>query len=354
MIAANNLITDVKGLKVGQAHCAAGFTGVTVVIPDHPAVAAIDVRGGGPGTRESDALQLTGTVNDVHGIVLSGGSAFGLAAATGVQSWLAGRGIGFDIAGARIPIVPQAILFDMLNGGDKNWGAAPPYERLGREACDTASDSFDLGSAGAGFGATTASLRGGIGSASAAFSDTVTVGALVAVNAVGDVIADDQGRFLAGPCEIGSEFGGLGPPLHWPDPLRPPQLKGGSGTSAAGQEQSGQNTTLQNTTLAIIATDAALTKAEAHRLAVMAQAGLARAIHPVHSPLDGDVVFALSTGAAQTRPAEGWPLDHLAALGALASNVMARAIARAVYLASPAPPGWNGPPAWHTRFQNKT
>lgn len=337
MPANRNLITDVPGLSVGNAHDDAVFTGVTVVLPDAPAIAAIDVRGGGPGTRESDALGPAGTVDHVHAIVFSGGSAFGLAAATGVQSWLADRGVGFDVGGVKIPIVPQAILFDMLNGGTKNWGEAPPYENLARAACNGAGQSFALGSVGAGFGATTATLRGGLGSTSALFEDRYVVGALVAVNAVGSVTLDGdvEGRFWAGPWELDGEFGGLGPPPAWPDPRAAPQLKGGSG---------------QNTTLGIIATDAPLTKRQLHRLAVIAQTGLARAISPVHTPLDGDVVFALSTGDGQSSQDTDWPPGRLALLGDLASKAMARAVARAVFEAQPTPQGWTGPPAWQSIF----
>lgn len=330
-----NLITDVPGLKVGHAHDPDAFTGVTVLLPDAPAIAAIDVRGGGPGTRESDALGLSGTVDHIHGLVLSGGSAFGLSAATAVQSWLSAQGRGFDVGGVKIPIVPQAILFDMLNGGDKDWGAVPPFEGLAFKACETAANTCDLGNVGAGFGATTATLRGGLGSASAHYRDGVWVGALAAVNAVGSATFDNAGRFWAGPFEIGDEFGGLGPPPAWPDPSQPAALKGGTG---------------ENTTLGVIATNAPLSKVQAHRLAVMAQTGLAKALHPVHTPLDGDVVFALST--AKDAALSASPLSHqtLAKLGDVAAKTMARAVARGIYHAAPAPQGWAGPPAWCTAF----
>ncbi len=330
-----NLITDIAGLRVGNAHDADVLTGVSVVLPDKPAVAAIDIRGGGPGTRESDCIGLQGSVSEIHGLVLSGGSAFGLSAATGVQSWLRERKRGFEVAGVAIPIVPQAILFDMLNGGDKDWGPSPPYERLARQACDNAGDTFRLGSVGAGFGATTANLRGGLGSASACFEDDIWIGALVAVNAVGSVTVGNTGSFWAAPFEINDEFGGDGPPSPWPRPIHPTPLKGAAS---------------ENTTLGIIATNAQLTKTQAHRLAVMAQTGLARAIYPVHTPLDGDAVFALATGQSDGPRAASWPADRLALLGTVAGNVMARAIARGVYHAAPQPENWTGPPAWQSKF----
>lgn len=331
MTQCRNLISDVPGVLIGNAHDERLSSGVTVLIAESPITAAADVRGGGPGTRETDALQLAGSVDEVHAIVLSGGSAFGLAAATGVQGWLAERGKGFDVRGARVPIVPQAVLFDLLNGGDKDWGASPPYEALARRACDSASPEFELGSAGAGYGASTATLRGGLGSASAALSDGLIVGALVAVNAVGSATVGDTPHFWAAPFERGQEFGGKGLPSPMPESALDLRLKGGRAEA---------------TTIAIVATNAALSKRQAHRLAVMAQTGLARAIYPVHTPLDGDVVFAAATGDVKLAD----PIRDLAELGSAAANVLARAIARGVYAAQPAPQGWVGPPAWCTRF----
>ena len=337
--APRNLITDIAGLRVGNAHDDAVMSGVSVLLPDRPVTAAVDVRGGGPGTRETDALGLAGVVDEVHGIVLSGGSAFGLDAAGGVQGWLAARGIGFAVREARVPIVPQAILFDLLNGGDKAWGEEPPYTRLARRACDAAGVDFALGSAGAGFGATTANLRGGLGSAAAVVEGEVSVGALVAVNAVGSVTMGDGPHFWAAPFERGREFGGRGWPAAGFCDATTIQLKGETASHGA------QHQTL-NTTIAVVATNARLSKVECYRLAVMAQAGMARAVYPIHSPLDGDTVFAVSTGDA---PA---PASHaaLARLGAEAANCLSRAIARAVYEAEPAPRGWAGPPAYRTRF----
>lgn len=335
MTRCRNLITDVAGLRVGCAHDAARMTGVSVVIPSRPAVAAVDVRGGGAATRDTDALGLAGTVEEVHALVLSGGSAFGLAAASAVQAILAARGVGFAVGSARVPIVPQAILFDLLNGGDKSWGDDAPYEKLARQACAAASETFEIGSAGAGYGATTATLRGGLGSASARLGGGVTVGALVAVNAVGSATVGRSAYFWASPCERSGEFGGRGWPSSLPDDALVAHLKG----STAGA----------STTIAVVATDARLSKVQAHRLAVMAQTGMARALYPVHTPLDGDVVFALATGEREL----GDPVADLARLGAEAANVLARAIARGVYEAAPCPPGWMGAPDYRSLFGDR-
>lgn len=340
MPAPRNLITDISGLHIGNAHDPAVMSGVTVLLCDRPLVAAVDVRGGAPGSRETDALSLTGVVDQVHGIVLSGGSAFGLDAAGGVQCWLARRGIGFAVGSARVPIVPQAILFDLLNGGEKAWGMTPPYRDLAIAACESAGRTFQLGSAGAGYGATSAGLRGGLGSASVFLGDGLVVGALVAANPLGSVTIGDGPEFWAAPFEHGSEFGGLGMPARWPEAATEIRMKGSASTDGT------ERTSTANTTIAIVATNARLSKAECHRLAVMAQTGLSRAIYPVHTPLDGDTVFAVSTADAPE------PLSYtaLAHLGAQAANCLSRAIARAVYEADHAPPGWTGPPAYRARF----
>jgi D-aminopeptidase len=334
--AMTNTISDVLGLKVGHAHSATLCSGVTVLLSDRPFIAAVDVRGGGTGTRETEALSLAGSVDEAHALVLSGGSAFGLSAASGVQNWLAARGVGFVVGSARIPIVPAAILFDLLNGGDKAWGASSPYEALGWSACEAAAKTCNVGSVGAGFGATTANLRGGLGSASIALQGGVVLGALAAVNPVGSVTIGSSRHFWAAPFETGTEFGGHGAPVAWPSDGLEVVLKRAVVASSAPQ----------NTTIAIVATNAALTKREAHRLAVMAQTGLARAIYPVHTPLDGDLVFAIATG---TVPFAGAP-GELAILGASAANTLARAVARGVYAASPPPRGWAGPPSYHCVF----
>ena len=332
-----NLITDVVGLRVGNAADLTVRSGVTVLLPDEPVTAAIDIRGGAPGSVESDVLALGATVQKIHGLVLSGGSAFGLSAAGGVRNWLLQRGIGFqlgpDAAPAIIPIVPQAILFDLLNGGDKDWGTTSPYEDLARLACDAAAHDFDLGTAGAGYGATTASLKGGLGSASATV-DGNTIGALAAVNPVGQVTIGDSAQFWAAPFERNQEFGGLGFPAKLDARALAPRMKG--------TDPEMQLT--QNTTLAIIATDAALTKAQCHRLAVIAQTGMARAIYPVHTPFDGDTVFTLSTGKI---PLSDDP-SALPTLGAIAANTLARAIARGVFEATSLP--GSAPPSWRDLF----
>jgi D-aminopeptidase len=319
-----NLITDVPGLTVGQADDAKLRSGVTVILPHGSARAAADLRGGGPGTRETETLAEGGLVNELHALVLSGGSAFGLDAATGVQSFLRETGIGFAVGPVRVPIVPQAILFDLLNGGDKNWGLHPPYRDMAYEAAQRAAADFALGTAGAGFGATVAwkqpgtRMMGGLGSASLVRADGTVVGALAVANAAGSVTIGDAPHFWAAPLEIGHEFGGLG----WPP-------------DGTGMEQSliFKGGPVQSTTLGVIATDAALTKAELKRLAVMAQTGLARAIVPVHTPIDGDIVFALSVGERKLSN----PVFDLTELGAMAASALARAVARGVYEAGGIP-----------------
>lgn len=326
-----NLITDVAGLTVGQAEDSRIASGATVVLFDEPAVASVDVRGGGPGTRETALLDPAQTVGGIDAVVLSGGSAFGLDTASGVQAWLREQGRGFAIGPVRVPIVPAAIMFDMLNGGDKDWGRYPPYRELGYAAAAAAGAEFTLGSSGGGLGATVVDLKGGVGSASARTPTGLTVGAIVIVNAVGQVTIGDSPHFWAAPFEEGREFGGLGLPATMPARALRPQLKGAA--------------PLASTTIAAVATDAVLTKAQANRLAVIAQTGLARAIYPVHTPLDGDVVFAVATGKTALTD----PLYEFTELCALAANVLARAVARGVYEATALPfPG--ALPSWKDRF----
>jgi L-aminopeptidase/D-esterase-like protein len=326
-----NLITDVAGLKVGQASDAALASGVTAIVFDQPAVASVDVRGGGPGTRETDLLKPEKTVAAIDAVVLSGGSAFGLDSAAGVQSWLAEQGRGFAIGNVRVPIVVGAVLFDLLNGGDKAWGRFPPYRDLGYAAAAAAGLDVALGTAGAGFGATLADLKGGLGSASATADSGHVVGAIVAVNAVGSATIGSTGHFWAAPLERDGEFGGRGLPAPWPADAGRLKMKG-TGPGA-------------NTTIALVATDAMLTKAEVRHLAVMAQDGLARALYPVHTPLDGDTVFAAATGK---RPLAD-PVYDLARLGAAAAAVLARAAARAVFEATALPLA-EALPAWRDQF----
>jgi len=320
-----NLITDVAGLRVGQAQDARLRSGVTVILADDRAVAACDVRGGAPGTRETDALAPENLVDEVDAVVLAGGSVYGLAAADGVTAALGAAARGYRLATAAgvpvSPIVPAAILYDLANAGDKAWGESPPYRELGLAATRAAGLRFELGTAGAGYGAMAGRLKGGLGSASVVGADGYTVGALVAVNGFGSVIAPGGRSFWAAPYEIGAEFGGLG----------------SAGLAAAPDDwglAKGPPTGRENTTIACVATDAALTPAEAKRLAIMAQDGLARAIRPAHTPFDGDVVFALAAGK---RPLPERRLSMVARLGALAADCLARAIARGVYEATPWP-----------------
>jgi len=325
-----NLITDVSGLRVGHADDAKLGSGTTVVLFDQPAVASVDIRGGGPGTRETALLDPSQTVEGIDAIVLAGGSAFGLDAASGAQAYLREQGRGFAVREARVPIVPAAILFDLLSGGDKNWGRYPPYRELGYEATKNAAHDFALGSVGAGMGATTVNLKSGIGSASAQTRDGITVGAIAAANAAGSMTVGNSAHFWAAPFEQNGEFGGRGLPTAF---------------SAADLAFRSKGTVGENTTLAVIATNARLTKAQCHRLAVMAQTGLARAIYPVHTPLDGDVVFAAATGSKPLAD----PVFSLSELGTLAANTLARAVARGVYEAT-ALPFLRALPSWRDRY----
>ena len=318
---ARNLITDVPGLKVGQSHDVAGRTGVTVILPDDRVVAAVDVRGGGPGTRETDALAPENLVEAVDAIVLSGGSVYGLAAADGVVSWLGAQGRGYGLLARPevppSPVVPGAILYDLANGGDRAWGEDPPYRRLGREAVLNVGLDFALGTAGAGYGAMAGTLKGGTGSASVIAVDGITVGALVCVNSYGAVTAPGGRTFWATPYELDEEFGGLGVA-----DLRAHPDDWGLAKADPGARM--------NTTIACVATDVALTPAQAKRVAIMAQDGLARAIRPIHAPFDGDVVFALSTAR---RPLVDGDFT-IGRIGALAADTLARAVARAVHAAT--------------------
>ncbi|WLS02409.1 P1 family peptidase [Shinella oryzae] len=315
-----NSITDVAGLMVGNATDHALRSGVTVVLCEKPAIAAVQVLGGAPGTRETDLLEPHNTVQTVDAVVLSGGSAFGLDAASGVQAGLREAGRGFAVGPHHIPIVPAAILFDLMNGGDKEWGRYPPYRELGYAALAAAAEDFETGSTGAGTGALTDTFKGGLGSASSVLDSGFTVGALVAVNALGSATVGDSRHFWAAPFEEDGEFGGLGLPAPMPPEARLPRTK-----------MSRSPTGTENTTIAVIATDAVLTKAEAKRLAIAAHDGFARALWPAHTPFDGDLVFALATGRSGRAPA---PEDFVE-LGAAAASTMARAIARGVHDAKP-------------------
>jgi L-aminopeptidase/D-esterase-like protein len=330
-----NLITDVGGLYVGNAGDGALKSGVTVLIGDGPFVAAVDVMGGAPGTRETDLLAPDRAVEAVDGLVLAGGSAFGLDAAGAVADGLAKAGRGFAVGPVRVPIVPSAILFDLVNGGEKNW-SINPYRGLGELALAAAMEKndgeFALGSIGAGVGATTANLKGGLGSASLVLANGTTVGALVAVNPTGRVTVGEGPHFWAAPFEMGAEFGGLGP---CPGPVAFEQ----SAITKLDMLRAGANTTI-----AIVATDACLSKTQAKRMAVAAHDGLARAICPAHTPVDGDLVFAVSTGV---RVLEN-PLAEVLQIGHGAAVCLSRAIARAVFEATPAPD--DVVPCWGQKF----
>lgn len=328
-----NLITDVPGLTIGQAQDARLASGVTVALFDRPAVASVFVPGGAPAGRDLGGLEPERGLERIDAVVLSGGSAFGLDAGGGVQGFLRERGRGLPVRGARVPIAPTAILFDLLNGGDKRWVTMPPYWALGQASAeDATSGAFPLGTVGAGFGATTADLKGGLGSASGRTADGIMVGALVAVNALGQTTIGDTPHFWAAPFEQDAEFGGLG----WPagcsgaPPLR---IKGRRP---------------ENTTIAVVVTDAALSKAQCKRLAVMAHDGLAQSIRPSHAAFDGDaILFAATARSASPREPD------LTAIGSAAAECLARAIARGIYEAT-ALPFAGALPSWRDRFASRS
>ena len=320
-----NLITDVAGLRAGSAEDAILRSGATVLVGDEPFTAAVHVMGGAPGTRETDLLAPDKLVQRVDALVLSGGSAFGLDAASGVMEGLRAAGRGFAVGSARVPIVPAAILFDLLNGGAKNW-TENPYRALGRAAYESAAADFALGSRGAGFGALTANLKGGLGSASCVLENGATVGALAAVNALGSAVVGEGPAFWAAPWELEGEFGAVPFASRFDPSAEPEPLK-----------RQGEATTI-----AIVATDAELTQAEALRMATAAHDGLARALVPSHTPFDGDLVFGAATGRRRLANPER---DRFQ-IGHAAACCLARAVARAIYEARPHPgdlqPCWRG------------
>jgi L-aminopeptidase/D-esterase-like protein len=319
-----NLITDVPGLLVGNATDEQAASGVTTLLLPDAWPAAVDIRGGGPGVRETAVLEPESQTGKAHAVVLSGGSVFGLAAADGVVSALSGRGVGLNLyAGTpAVPIVPGAVLYDLANEGDKQWGIEPPYRALGIRSVEAAAPAFSLGSVGAGRGAAAGLIKGGLGSASLDLGGGLVVGTLVAANPVGSVFMPDGKTYWAWPFEFGDEFGGHRPqdPAEAHDPM--PEL---SRLAQIGRLQSGANTTI-----AVVAVSAALTNAECKRLAIMAQDGLSRAVRPAHTPFDGDTVFAVANGVQL--PASGTERAvQIARLGSAAADCLARAIARAVY-----------------------
>ncbi len=328
-----NLITGIPGLRVGNAHDERLGSGVTALIFEAPAIASIAIHGGAPGLRDAALLEPSMTIERVDALVLSGGSVYGLDAMGGVAAFLRESGRGYTVRDIKVPIVPGAILFDLLNGGDKSLGREPVYWHLGYRAAAEARQDFALGSAGAGFGASTENLKGGLGSASDATSSGFRVGALVAVNALGRATIGEGPHFWAAPYEKNGEFGSLGWPAPWPADALGIRIKGDA---------------TENTTIAIVATDAALTKVEAKRLAIMAHDGMARALRPAHAPMDGDTVFAAATGEARQVP----NLRDKTEIGLYAADCLARAIARAVYEALPLPfPG--ALPSWRGKFEGR-
>jgi L-aminopeptidase/D-esterase-like protein len=325
-----NLLTDIEGVAVGHATDLVLGSGVTAIIFDEPAIASGSVLGGAPGGRDTALLDPAMTVQTVDAFVLSGGSAFGLDAAGGVQAGLRRIGRGFPVGSAKVPIVPQAILMDLLNGGNKDWGLHSPYRDMGYDAFTAAgTGAFDLGTVGAGTGASTATFKGGVGSASAITSSGHKIAALLAVNAMGAATVGDGPHFWSAPFERNGEFGDLGLPQTFTEDHSALRMKG---------------VKLKATTIGVIVTDAALTKAQAHRLSIMAHDGLARAVLPAHLPGDGDTIFSAATGAK--------PLGDMTAFAELchlATLVTARAVARGVYEATALPVA-NAQPAWRDKF----
>jgi D-aminopeptidase len=312
----NNLITDIPGILVGAAQDEKVASGVTVVLFEEPAIASISLHGGAPGVRDTALLEPEMTVPAVDALTLSGGSAFGLDAMGGVSAYLRERGRGFPVGPFLVPIAPGAILGDLLTGGDKNWGRQPPYWELGYEAAANAKKDFALGTAGAGYGASTYDLKGGLGSTSAISKRGFLVGAIVAVNAMGRATRGSGPHFWAAPYERNAEFGGLAAPQQEAADALDLKIKSVDPT---------------NTTIAVVATDAKLTKAQMKRVAIMAQDGIAMALRPAHAPTDGDVIFAATTSRASLEP----DLRDLTEIGMLAAECLARAIARGVYEATP-------------------
>jgi D-aminopeptidase len=326
-----NLITDVPGVRVGHADDARMASGATVVLFDRPAVGGLAAPGGAPALRDGLLLAPEMTVETVDAFALSGGSVYGLDAGSGALSWLAERERGFEFGAMRVPICPTAALFDLTNGGDKSWRRSP-YLELGYAAAEAAAPDFALGTVGAGFGAQTYDLKGGIGSASVVSSRGFTVGAIAAVNCVGRATRGTSPHFWAASYERSAEFGGLGEGAPAADRLDF-ALKSDPGGS---------------TTIAVVATDAAFDKARMTRIAIMASGGFALAFRPAFGPGDGDLVFAASTARAEKAP----DFRDLAEIGTLAAECLARAVARGVYHAR-ALPFAGARPSWRDRWGAK-
>ena len=319
----NNAITDIPGIEIGQTHDEEALTGCTVILCRKGAVGGVDVRGGAPATRETDLLDPLNLVNKVHAVVLAGGSAFGLDSASGVMKYLAEQKIGYGFGASRVPIVPAAILFDLGLGKSTRH---PDLEMGFAAALAASSGPVAEGNVGAGTGATVGKIFGmagamksGLGTASLDIGGGVIVGAIVAVNAIGDVVDPATGQILAGarPAQVGPlKLGGSGP---FADTLE--MMKSFAGRTILGLANRG------NTVIAVVATNAKFTKAEATKMAQMAQDGLARTIRPAHTMLDGDTVFALATGQKKA---------NVSIVGAYSAEVLALAILRAVKAARPA------------------
>lgn len=330
MAALRDAITDVRGIKVGHWTNRRAATGCTVVLCPDGATGGVDVRGAAPGTRETDLLRPENLVQEVHAVVLGGGSAFGLDAASGVVRWLEERGYGLEFGGHRVPIVPAAILFDLGIGVPRRPDAAAGYRAAGRATGGRVAE----GSVGAGTGATVAKgagrqrvLKGGLGTASEALDSGVVVGALVAVNAVGSIRDPSTGEVVAAPRADGGGFIDLDAHLRtgraWEEPSE------GEAASDGGEPAP------ENTTLGVVATNGKLTKAQVNRLAAVCHDGFARTIWPAHTRGDGDTIFALATGEVEVDPA------GYGALEAMAARAVERAVLRGVRLAT----GLKGVPA---------
>ena len=315
---AQNLITDVGNFKIGHAQDSKIKTGTTVILPEFPVTASVAIHGGAPGSSDVALLEPHQTIEKINALVLSGGSAFGLDSCAGVRQWLLEQNTGFRVGDALVPVVPGAIVFDLMNNGDKKWGAETPYRKLAYRACENAKTNFEIGTHGAGYGATTANLKGGLGSASTELANGVIIGAIVVVNSIGSTTLADSKHLWASPFEINGEFGNLGLPIESNRNYSELRLKTGNPDAKS------------NTTIAVIATNVELDKSKCKQLAIMAHDGIARAIWPAHTPFDGDLIFSLSTGTKSL----DLGINQFAEIGAAATSTLARAIARAIYSAN--------------------
>ncbi|MBV44313.1 MAG: peptidase T4 [Rhodobiaceae bacterium] len=313
---AKNLITDVDNILVGNAEDNFVGTGTTVLMAPENSIASADIRGGAPGTRGVGALNPYNLVDTVDAIVLSGGSTWGLEAASSSANSIGKDGRGFRSSPEikNVPMVPAAILFDLNNGGNKDWGDESPYQNLGIKATENASTDFNLGNTGAGYGAKAGSLKGGLGSSSFVSDKGLQIGGLFAVNSYGSVVNSQTGQFWAATDEIDEEFGNKGVPSGLPDDIL-------SGSSTSGLLAN------NNTTIGIIATNAKLSPKEAKRIAIMAHTGMSRAIRPIHTPVDGDIIFVVSTNSYIKETT----FQDINILGELGARVCSRSISRAIY-----------------------